>query len=519
MATTYLSPGVYVEEVPAGAQPIEGVGTAVAAFVGLTQQGPVNEPVLVTNWGQFTSVFGDFLAGSYLPLSVYQFFNNGGGSAWIMRVGGADAAPTTRAAASLRSAAEPGAEAFEVRARIAGAAGDDLSVEVIHPSAPAGDDEAEAADTPGTFTVVVRRGGDVVETFDGLQTRRGRQYATQVINERSQLIERSESGSLSVAERLPAPGPVTLSGGASSTPATIEVDDYAGDPRERTGIGALEAIEGVTMVCVPDLLALYQQGRIDLDGVRTVQRAMVDHCENMGDRIAILDTPPGFDAQQVRDWRMDKTGFDSPYATMYWPWVKVFDPATSRNVFLPPSGAMAGIWGRTDSTRGVHKAPANEVVRGALDVERNLTRAEHDQLNPIGVNVIRAFPGRGIRVWGARTLASEPAWRYLNVRRLFNYLESSILLGTQWMVFEPNDKDLWDRAARTIRSFLYRVWRSGALFGQTPDQAYYVKCDAETNPPEVIDAGQVVVEIGVAPVKPAEFVVFRLAQLSAGGEQ
>jgi phage tail sheath protein FI len=179
---------------------------------------------------------------------------------------------------------------------------------------------------------------------------------------------------------------------------------------------------------------------------------------------------------------------------------------------------MAGIWGRNDDTRGVHKAPANEVVRGAITLETNITKAEHDLLNPIGVNVIRAFPGRGVRVWGARTLSSDSAWRYINVRRLFNYIEESILLGTQWVVFEPNDMDLWARLRRTVSSFLIRLWRDGALFGATPEQAFFVKCDEETNPPDMVDAGQVTVEIGIAPVKPAEFVVFRLAQFSGGAE-
>jgi uncharacterized protein len=243
---------------------------------------------------------------------------------------------------------------------------------------------------------------------------------------------------------------------------------------------------------------------------------MIDHCELMGDRVAILDPPPGLNAQQVRDWRVERTGYDSKYAALYWPWVKVLDPLTGLQKFMPPSGALAGIWGRSDDTRGVHKAPANEVVRGALDIEVNVTRGEHDQLNPQGVNVIRAFPGRGIRVWGARTLSSDPAWRYINVRRLFNFIESSILAGTQWVVFEPNDLDLWQRIKRTINAFLLRQWRDGALFGATPGEAFYVKCDSETNPPEVVDAGQVIVEIGIAPVKPAEFVVFRLAQYSGG---
>jgi phage tail sheath protein FI len=255
---------------------------------------------------------------------------------------------------------------------------------------------------------------------------------------------------------------------------------------------------------------------IDLEGVQTVQQAMIDHCEKMGDRVAILDAPPGLNAQQVLEWREEKTGYDSKYAALYWPWVKVFDPARGENVFVPPSGLMAGIWGRSDETRGVHKAPANEVVRGTVALETQITRSEHDFLNPKGINCIRAFPGRGIRVWGARTLSSDSAWRYLNVRRLFNYVEESILEGTQWVVFEPNDHDLWQRMRRSIYPFLQRLWRDGALFGVTEDEAFFVKCDAETNPPDMVDAGYVTCMIGIAPVKPAEFVVFKVAQFHGG---
>ena len=218
---------------------------------------------------------------------------------------------------------------------------------------------------------------------------------------------------------------------------------------------------------------------------------MIAHCELMGDRIAILDPPPGLNAQQIKEWRVDKAGYDSKYAALYWPWVKAADPAPGKNIFMPPSGFMAGIWGRNDDTRGVHKAPANEVVRGAISLEVQITKNEHDLLNPVGINCIRAFPGRGIRVWGARTLSSDPAWRYLNVRRLFNYLEESILNGTNWVVFEPNDDALWAKIRRTISAFLVNEWRKGALFGLTPDEAFYVKCDRETNPAEGIDAGQV----------------------------
>jgi Bacteriophage tail sheath protein len=275
----------------------------------------------------------------------------------------------------------------------------------------------------------------------------------------------------------------------------------------------------VTMLLVPDLMAAYQQGMVDLDGVKAVQLAMIAHCELMANRVAILDTPPGLNAQQVKGWRNDVTGYDSKYATMYWPWIKVMDPVQGKGIFVPPGGSVAGVWARNDDTRGVHKAPANEVVRGAMSLELNITKGEHDQLNPDGINCIRSFPGQGIRIWGARTLSSDPEWRYINVRRLFNYVAESIMEGTQWSVFEPNDQRLWMQLRIAASNFLLRTWREGALFGATPEQAFFVKCDEETNPPEVIEAGQVICEIGIAPVKPAEFVIFRLSQYSAGASE
>jgi phage tail sheath protein FI len=213
---------------------------------------------------------------------------------------------------------------------------------------------------------------------------------------------------------------------------------------------------------------------------------MLAHAEGAKDRIAILDPPAGLLPQEVLEWRMTTAGYDSKFATLYYPWLEVMDPLTRRPIMVPPSGHMAGVWARTDNTRGVHKAPANEVV--------------------LGVN-------------GARTLSSDPEWRYLNVRRLFNYISESIMEGTQWAVFEPNDERLWIRLRIAVSSFLTRTWREGALFGATPDEAFYVKCDEETNPPDVIDAGQVVMEIGISPVKPAEFVIFRISQYTAGAAE
>jgi phage tail sheath protein FI len=207
--------------------------------------------------------------------------------------------------------------------------------------------------------------------------------------------------------------------------------------------------------------------------------------------------------------------YDSMFAAMYYPWIKVDNPAATgadTEIFVPPCGHMAGLWAQTDDTRGVWKAPANVVVRGALDVELPITKTEQGLLNPIGINCIRPFGTRGIRVWGARTLSSDSDWVYINVRRLFNMVETTILNGTQWVVFEPKDAKLWAGVKRTLNSFLRGLWRDGALFGATADQAFFVKCDAETNPPDSIDQGKLVVEVGIAPVKPAEFVIFRISQ-------
>jgi hypothetical protein len=502
----YLSPGVYIEEKEAGSRPIEGVGTAVAAFIGLAAKGDFNKPTLITNWSQFAATFGGFAEDSYLAHAVYGFFLNGGGNCYVIRVG-ADSTPPA-AAAPLPSATDAETTAYNATARELGPAGNDITLDVADASEGAPDE---------TFRLVVKRGTDE-EQFDNLTTKAGDRNAVAVVNAGSKLIQLEEFGRAAVAKRRPASGSYTLTGGTSAAPARIDAEDYVGDPDRRTGLGGFQAVDDVTMVCVPDLMAAYQQETIDLDGVQAVQQAIVDHCSGMHDRMAILDAPPNLNAQQIREWRVEKTRYDSAFSALYWPWISVYDPTLRHNVLVPPSGHIAGIWSRSDDTRGVHKAPANEVVRGALDLETRITRGEHDTLNPDGINVIRAFPGQGIRVWGARTLSSDTTWRYLNVRRLFNYIEESILQGTQWVVFEPNDLDLWQRIRRTITAFLVERWRDGALFGATPEQAFYVKCDEETNPPEVVDAGQVVVEIGIAPVKPAEFVVFRLAQLTGSGQ-
>ena len=512
----YLSPGVYVEEVSRGSRPIEGVGTAVAAFVGLTERCPDDDPQdptglkprHVTNWAQFQRLYGGFLDDGYLPHAVYGFFNNGGGSCYVCPV---TAARPARAVAqgALPAAGKTGIETLELKSLEEGG-----KIEVIvEPS-----EAAEGAEA-GAFTMAIRRDGQEVERFADLTFGKGARNVEAVVNQSSKQVrvKAPAIAGLSLTERLPLAGRYALEAKPAGKVA-LSTKNFEGSETERTGVRGLVIADEVTMVCVPDLVtAATSAGGFDLDLFKAVQTAVIDHCEATGDRMAILDSPPGMSPQQVKEWREGKAMYDSKYAALYYPWVKVASPNGAaknglRQLSVPPCGHVAGIWARSDNTRGVWKAPANEVVRGALDLDMVITKGEQDLLNPIGVNCIRPFGIRGIRVWGARTLSSDAEWRYVNVRRLFNYIEQSVLRGTQWVVFEPNDMDLWERVKRTIRAFLMGLWRQGALFGATPEQAFYVKCDAETNPQESIDEGKLVVEVGIAPVKPAEFVIFRISQ-------
>jgi phage tail sheath protein FI len=514
---TYLTPGVYVEEVPSASKPIEGVGTSIAAFVGLAPGGPVNTPMRTSNWTQFAKIFGDpnepdngpFMEGAYLAHSVYGFFQNGGGMCWVVRVGAADGADG-RAMAALPAAADKTVEAFKAEA-LESANGATIKVEITEEPNAGGEDGG--ADSQ-TYKLVVDAGTAGKEEYEGLTLKKGRQNLATKVNAASKFIKITEAGGLPDAR--PATGTYTLSPPSWSAD-DVKATDFEGDVARRKGMGGLAAVDEVTMVCMPDAMTLSANG--DDVQLRDLQGKMIAHCEGAGDRMAILDAPPNLLPQEILEWRMNTAGYDSKFATLYYPWIEVMDPLTNQPMLVPPSGHVAGVWCRTDASRGVHKAPANEVVMGVNGLGFQVTQAEQGGLNKVGINCIRSFPGRGIRIWGARTLSSDPEWRYINVRRLFNYIAESIMEGTQWSVFEPNDERLWMQLRIAASNFLHRTWREGALFGSTPEQAFYVKCDSETNPPEVIEAGQVICEIGIAPVKPAEFVVFRLSQFSAGAAE
>ncbi len=361
---------------------------------------------------------------------------------------------------------------------------------------------------------------DQLEVFErlSLNSSVADHYLTSVVNGRSTLITVQDLAGPAV----PFPNPSTaagtwesLQGGSDGTPppdgAFLGVDN---GPGARTGIEALTDIDQISIVAVPGKTS------------HVIQQALITHCELLKDRFAVLDPPLGSTIQAVQNFRSQ---YDTRYAALYYPWVTIRNPADSLDLSVPPSGHVIGIYARTDVERGVHKAPANEVIRGILGFERDssgferlVNKREQDILNPspTNINVLRDFraDNRGLRVWGARCLTSDTPWKYVPVRRLFIFLEESIDEGTQWAVFEPNDEELWATLRQSVSDFLTRVWRDGALFGATPEEAFFVRCDRTTMTQDDIDNGRLIMLIGVAPVKPAEFVIIRIGQKAGGAE-
>lgn len=522
----YLAPGVYIEEIEIGAKPIEGVSTSTAGFLGQTERGPTDpKKKLVTGFEQFQTFYGGYIEGSYLAYAVDGFFKNGGQRCFIGRVvrDGAATAQVTVDPITFEAVGE-GTWGNRVAVRIENASLDPstdpatperadlfkLTVAYWKNSLP--EDLSAPADPPETPKKVrtIVADANVVDVYDNLSTEltSSDYYLSKLGKPKgiSNLVQLTSSGSrrpANNADSLFTP----LTGGDDGT--DLNRDQFLGDPAaapgERSGLTAFTEIDEISIVYTPDLHFLDESNRNQLvDDI-------VSHCENLKDRFAILDALSS--TTDIPELRPPK---DSKYAAFYYPWIEVFDPLKKGPLKVPPGGYIAGIYARSDQEKGVHKAPANEIIRGATDVEFKITKGEQDILNPRGVNCIRAFPGRGIRVWGARTTSSDTLWKYINVRRLFLFLEESIEEGTQWVVFEPNNEKLWARVRQTITQFLTRVWKDGALMGNTPEEAFFVKCDRTTMTQDDIDNGRLIVVIGVAPVKPAEFVIFRIAQWAGG---
>jgi hypothetical protein len=530
----YLSPGVYVEEIEIGPKPIEGVSTSTAGFLGQTERGPTRS-TLVTSFEQFNRLYGGYIEESFLAFAVDGFFRNGGQRCFIgriVRVKDEDPAQNARAVQLISSsliirAIGPGSWGTRIAvkldpATLTSSAKPLFKLTVMYwsktPPQPVVDPTLRA-----NLKDANRREPTVPpEVYDNLSPDpESPDYFKKRVNGISSLIElEAVEGQAGTPPTVPVA--IAMLADPNDNPqqfdgSAITAADYDGTERqfieegetvvERSGFLGFEHVDVISIVCVPD-----EGKHVGLTD------KVVDHCEDpdLKDRFAIL--------QSQRDDVPNKIGTDlkpprdSKYAAFYYPWIKIIDPRTNRIKLIPPGGHIAGIYARSDVERGVHKAPANEVVRGVRELQFTIGKPQQDVLNPIGVNVIRSFPNRGIRVWGARTTSTDSSWRYINVRRLFLFLEESIDEGTQWVVFEPNNEQLWDRVKQTITAFLTTVWRTGALMGTTPDEAFFVKVDRTTMTQNDIDTGKLIVLIGVAPTKPAEFVIFRIAQFTAGAE-
>ena len=572
----YLSPGVYLEEFESGAKPMEGVGTSTAGFIGLAEKGPINGvPQLVTNFADFRRIYGGYLSeneyGTYrfLSYAVEHFFINGGTRCFVMRVAPKSAKTSEAYAPDKENAV------LRIAAKNPGIWGDGIRI-VIAPASKAKTQVYEVLDTKEGKKYLVKNGagfvpGDIVcftgtkgieynkvvknqdniitfenefesdvvdknllpvnvittcefsmevryneqvESFDNLS------FNVQSPNYVDKRISKSElvtAQCLADGTKIESPFEqlagdeavmtISLASGSNGDISSISAADFIGTDDgagRRTGIQAFLDNDSVSLMAVP--------GVTDPN----VQLTLVAHCENLGSRFAVLDIPK--DSRKVEDIMAHRDIFDSNYVALYHPWLEVFDPLDKKNIAIPPSGSVLGIYARSDGSRGVHKAPANEVVRACVGLDCAFNKGEQDILNPKGVNLIRSFPGQGIRVWGARTATSNGSWKYVNVRRLFIYIEESIKANTSWAVFEPNDEVLWVRVQRTISVFLNTMWREGSLAGQSPEEAFFVNIGRDTMSQDDIDNGRLICVIGVAPVKPAEFVIFRISQKTSDAE-
>ena len=508
----YLAPGVYIEEIERGPKPIEGVATSTAAFLGETERGPT-WPRLITSYNEYLRLFGDvFTDGKYMPYAVKAFFDNGGRRVYITRIAGEGATPASGEFAGITvTTIGPGLANNRIWVRVGpgtikGGDGNpkgfrlqvfywDRLPEGTEPFDPVADDAARVRLPRPSLT----------EDFDdlSLDPNSPNYWGKRINNGEPDVSGNSSLVGLAVADGTEIPSSVEggpLEGGTDGTtpPGTPQFVGADDNPAERTGLSALnlDVFREIALVYAPDAAA-------------DVVKEIITHCENNRFRFAVIDAPPNFSVPANLDPRSDN---DTKYGAFYYPWICVSDPRSGARVRIPPGGAVCGIYALTDNTRGVCKAPANETVAGAIDLEYDIDHGTQEVLNPSGVNAIRRFPGRGIRVWGARTLSSDPLWKYVNVRRLFIFLEASIYYSTQWVVFEPNDHRLWARVKQTITLFLRTQWREGALFGEKEEEAFSVAVGRETMTEDDILNGRLIIEIGIAPVRPAEFVIFRVFQ-------
>jgi uncharacterized protein len=566
----YLTPGVYFELQDKAPPVIRQVRTDITGFVGLAERGPLHQPVQIESWRQFQSQFGDFVTYGFLSYAVKGFFENGGRTCFVVRVAGATA---QAASLILRNKSKDASKnaVLQLDAKNPGSWGNQIAIALTQISPGKLPDRP-----PHFTLVVIRdrRDREVFPNLS-LDPSSDR-YFVRVINQGTNRLAPSQwirvkdlidPAATRNADWLPNGNQSGLKNqigflvGGHDGISSVTLADFLGssDPlsSQKVGLSTLDAVDAIGIICLPDIhirpapllppapkqpipphdpclptsgippiappvapKTTEQPPQFSRDQVITAQRIMIEHCERHKDRVAILDAPLDANSkrtltlQEVQDWRQQ---FDSErgFAALYYPWIRVVDPLKLGGNpvrTIPTCGHVAGLYARSDFEVGPHKAPANGELLWAEDVTVVINDDEQAILNPEGINCIRAFPGRGIRVYGARTVSSDPDWRYINVRRLMMMIEEAVDESTQWTVFEPNDVNLRRSLILSVSGFLESLWQQGALAGGSAEEAFYIQCSESNNPPEVIDRGQIITEIGVAPTHPAEFIVFRVGR-------
>lgn len=502
--TEFLAPGVYVEELEVGGKSIEGGSTSTVGFLGETERGSTG-PKLVKSWVEFQRNFGGVFGDTmYLPYAVQGFFLNGGGQCYVARIvdkEGAHAAQAQTGSLTVR-AIGPGAWGNRVAIKIdKGSSRKTFKLNVYYwQTAP-----DELFDPDASEHVQKTPQPQISEEFNDLDLREDspNYFEKQVNDGLSTLIEVQRTGrDFEVAKEQHL---CFLRGGEDGD--AVSVTDYQ-------GLQAVDTCTGLTAFeDLDDIAIIYAPNAYEINGLAN---QLLTHCEEHQYRFAILDVRQG---QDNIDHITPMTDRPSKYAAVYYPWLKILDPNSHTQRLIPPGGHVAGIYVRSDIEHGVHKAPANEIVQGVHEPEFAISDQQQAILSSRGVNVIQEFPGRGLRVWGARTLSVDPLWKYVNVRRLLIFLEASIVRGTRWKVFEPNNERLWSGVRQNIELFLRTQWRTGALMGSKEEEAFFVKLDRSTMTQDDIDNGRLIAVIGIAPVRPAEFVIFRIAHFTAEGNR
>ncbi len=573
------APGIYQSFDSVAPPPLTIANTRITGFVGITQKGPMNEATRLTNWDEFVELFG-VTSESYTHDSVHAFFTNGGTDCWVVRVAHCAPAGTLPGMEHASCAEHVQIDdwnkpSLKIRALNEGIWGNQIWFQCVHTvgaqalltrDLDIGHGEAHVNTTRGfevgslvriydrensDFVVITEVGDKLIkwatetpvnrrhraaaptylevmtfelhvamrdrrEVFKGLQMHpTSRSYAPRVVNQRSRLVRLEDLMTKSpVPHNLPEPLAMTrLTGGRDGIEAVTPEDFIGHDmgPGERSGLMALAANEEVAILAIPDAMKFYDRepGPAGELKAQRLQDTLISICENQRDRFAILDIPQSKDIEWVRKWRRRT---DSSYCAYYWPWLRIATHDEKQRI-VPPSACLAGVYARRD-LEGVHFAPANLEIIGAVDVSLRVTEDHIGILNADSVNTFRLQ--RGVRPWGARTASSDPQWRFVSVRRLFIMLRRSLEAGFAWTTFEPNSPATWDLVRNRTIAFLTNLYSLGMLVGGNPEEAFFVKCDAETNPPEQVDNGLLVCDIGVAPVSPAEFIMISLVQNMAG---